>query len=268
MLIVFMFGSWTSAIPALSEEFSSAFPFPHVVIENFFDEQTARGISGEFGEPNEDWHEYKNPLERKFAKNTGLGDHTTAMLNHMQSPEFVGMMSSISGIRDLTSDPYLHGAGIHAYPPGGKLDMHLDYSVHPISGMERRLNLLVFLTEDWTEDCGGDLILTTDIHASDDMLKKVSPRWNTAVLFRTTDDSIHGLPQPTTTSKFRKSLAIYYVSPPREGITQREKAQFFPWRQKVHDKLQRLYDLRPHRRIEEADLWEGWETDGKVSGKW
>ena len=104
--------------------------------------------------------------------------------------------------------------------------MHLDYSIHPVSGMERRLNLLVFLTEDWNRMYGGDLILTTDIHAPDDVIKKVTPMWNTAVLFRTTDDSIHGLPTPTTTDKFRKSLAIYYVSPPRENATMRKKHDF------------------------------------------
>jgi len=263
------FGEWTKDIKTISEKFSSAVPFPHVVIENFFSEQCAREIASEFGTPGEkDWFEYKNPLERKFAKNVNLGDRTKAVFDILQSPEFVGAMSDISGVQDLMADPHLHGAGIHAYPPGGKLDMHLDYSIHPVSGMERRLNLLVFLTEDWTQECGGDLILTTDIHAPDDVIKKVTPMWNTAILFRTTDDSIHGLPTPTTTDKYRKSLAIYYVSPPREGATQRKKAQFFPWRHIPHTKLQNLYDIRPHRRIEDSDLWEGWENEGNASGKW
>jgi len=263
-----MFGNWINNISDISKQFSSASPFPHVVINNFFDQNTAKKISEEFGVPNDSWHEYKNPLERKFAKNANLGKHTTEMFDILQSDKFVNIMSSISGIQDLMTDPHLHGAGIHAYPPGGKLDMHLDYSVHPISGMERRLNLLVFLSEDWNKECGGDLILTTDIHASDDVIKKVSPMWNTGILFRTTDDSIHGLPYPTTTDKYRKSLAIYYVSPPREGVTQRKKAQFFPWKHAPHKKLQNLYEIRPHRRIEDSDLWEGWESEGKFSGNW
>jgi len=263
------FGEWTKDIKTISEKFSSNVPFPHVVIENFFSEQCAREIASEFGTPGgKDWFEYKNPLERKFAKNVNLGDRTKAVFDILQSPEFVGAMSDISGVQDLMADPHLHGAGIHAYPPGGKLDMHLDYSVHPVTGMERRLNLLVFLTEDWSQECGGDLILSTDIHASDDEIKKVTPAFNTAILFRTTDDSIHGLPTPTTTDKFRKSLAIYYVSPPREEATQRKKAKFFPWRHSPHKKLQNLYDIRPHRRIECDDLWEGWENEGKVSGNW
>ena len=27
--------------------------------------------------------------------------------------------------------------------------MHLDYSIHPITGMERRVNVIVYMNEDW-----------------------------------------------------------------------------------------------------------------------
>ena len=64
-------------------------------------------------------------------------------------------MSTITGISDLESDPYLHGAGLHAYPHNGKLDVHLDYSIHPVSGKERRVNLIIYLNKDWRDDYGG-----------------------------------------------------------------------------------------------------------------
>jgi hypothetical protein len=178
------------------------------------------------------------------------------------------MVSRISGINNIEADPHLHGAGIHAYPPGGKLDMHLDYSLHPVTGKERRLNLLVFLSENWKEEYGGDLILTDDINAKDEDIVKVSPTWNTAILFKTTDESLHGLPIPTKTIEFRKSLAIYYVSDPRPDATMRQKAQFFPWRHDSSDKLNKLYDIRPMRRITPEDLWETWEEEGRENGLW
>ena len=37
--------------------------------------------------------------------------------------------------------------------------MHLDYSIHPINSMERRVNLIVYLNSDWQEEWGGDLQL-------------------------------------------------------------------------------------------------------------
>ena len=41
----------------------------------------------------------------------------------------------------------------------GRLEMHLDYSIHPISGMERRVNLIVYLNSDRQQEWGGDLRL-------------------------------------------------------------------------------------------------------------
>ena len=37
------FGEWTKDIKTISEKFSSASPFPHIVIENFFSEPTTDG---------------------------------------------------------------------------------------------------------------------------------------------------------------------------------------------------------------------------------
>jgi Rps23 Pro-64 3,4-dihydroxylase Tpa1-like proline 4-hydroxylase len=267
-----MFGEWISDINSISCDFATAKPFEHVVIRNFFADDVAKAISSEFGTPSIDdgWFEYRNPLERKFANNMNLGKQIADTFDVLQSPEFVELVSRISGIYNIEADPHLHGAGIHAYPPGGKLDLHLDYSLHPITGKERRLNLLVFLNEEWKKEYGGELFLMNDLDARDEDITKVSPTWNTAILFKTTDDSFHGLPIPTKTAEFRKSLAIYYVSDPRPDATMRQKAEFFPWRHIPHEKLRKLYDIRPMRRIEPEDLedWPDWQEEGKANGLW
>ena len=41
------------------------------------------------------------------------------------------IFSEISSIEKLEFDPYLHGAGLHAHPKYGRLNMHLDYEKHP-----------------------------------------------------------------------------------------------------------------------------------------
>jgi hypothetical protein len=52
---------------------------------------------------------------------------------------------AVTRIRGLESDPHLHGGGLHFHPPGSRLEMHLDYSIHPISQKERRVNLIVYM---------------------------------------------------------------------------------------------------------------------------
>ncbi len=75
--------------------------------------------------------------------------------------------------------------------------MHLDYSIHPISGKERRVNLIVYMNPGWADAWGGELCLWEG--SADGMRRlaaRVAPRYNTAVLFRTSDISWHGMPDP------------------------------------------------------------------------
>lgn len=267
-----MLGNWTDNIPHLAATFSGAKPFDHVVIDNFLSDDIACALDAEFPTPPPGsdiapWVRYHNPIEKKFALNRLDGlPMMQRVFDMLQSPFFVHLVSRISGISELENDPHLHGAGLHYHPRGGKLDMHLDYSKHPLSGKERRLNLILYINEGWEETWGGHLELWDGSFTS--CVARVSPVFNRAVLFRTSDISYHGLPQPLTCpeSAGRKSLAIYYVSPSREGAAQRHKAEFraLP-HQPTDTRLLRLYDIRKTGTLAEADLraiWPTWEGDG------
>lgn len=262
-----MFGPWVGRVDDLARAMASARPFPHVVIPNFFEDPGA--LAAAFPESDHPgWLRYDNPLERKHAMPAvgELGGPIAGAFDALKSDEFVSLMRRVSGIADLEHDPHLHGAGLHAHPRGGKLDVHLDYSIHPISGMERRLNLIVFLNPRWRDEWGGHLQLWSADMAS---AESITPAFNTAVLFQTCDSSWHGLPEPVRCpeNERRMSLATYYVSPPRPGAARRTKAEFVPRPgQPVDEKLANLYAIRPRRRIEDGDLWDGWEEDG--GGVW
>ena len=215
-----------------------------------------------------EWKHYDNPIEQKYSLNV-LKELPVSrrVFDALQSPEVVALMKTVTGIQDLESDPHLHGAGLHAYPRNGKLDVHLDYSIHPVSGKERRLNLIVYMNPDWKPEYGGNLELW------DEEMKMctevITPAFNTAVLFRTSDISYHGLPKPIQCpdGDYRKSFAIYYVSPARADAPLRVKAEFFPLpHQPVNDELKRLYALRGERLIRDEDLWPTWRKDG--GGYW
>lgn len=247
--------------------FNDAVPYPHVIIDNFFDESTFEELLREFGSPecDEGWIRYWNPIEKKYALNDfNEKPFTLSVFNLLQSQEFVEKVISLTGITSLHSDPHLHGAGLHYHPSGGKLDMHLDYSIHPVSGMERRVNLIVYLNETWDESWGGSLELWDDKFTH--RVKSVYPLRNRAILFRTSDISYHGIPHPIKCPQTmgRKSLAVYYVSPiVNKDIRLRSKAEFraLP-NQPVDDRLARLYEIRKTRWIKPDDLWTSWESDG------
>ena len=207
------------------ELYQSAQPFPHIVIDDFFEQEIADALYQEFpDESSKRWHRYNNPIEYKLAMNElhklpAYGARVMMMLNHWS---FLRWVKEVTGIDNLEADPYLHGAGLHLMPaPGGKLDMHLDYSLHPITGKERRVNLIVYLNKELE---GGNLELWDPEMKS--CVEQVEPSFNKAILFSTSDISWHGMPEPLKGDTPRKSLAVYYVSPPRDNVVHRPKAKF------------------------------------------
>lgn len=269
------FGEWTQELTSLHSAWKNGHPYEHVIIPNFFTEQVAQSLMKAFPDPLDtkyDWKHYDNPIENKYTLN--VFDNMPAMkaiFDTLQSPTTVDYISRITGITGLESDPYFHGAGIHAYPNRGKLDMHLDYSIHPISKKERRVNLIIYMNPDWKTEYGGNLELWDDRLQTH--TKVIAPAWNTAVLFRTNNISYHGLPRPIQCpeGEYRKSLAIYYVSDPTETAQPRYKAEFFPYpHQPVPPQLERLYQIRKYRVIQPADLldWPTWRAEGREHGFW
>ena len=86
--------------------------------------------------------------------------------------------------------------------------MHVDFNLHPL-GVYRRANLLLYLNRDWK--WGGSL------HIGE---KRISPEFNRAVLFETSEDSWHGHPEPLDCpeNETRKSIAIYYYTAKGEDV--------------------------------------------------
>ena len=236
----------------------------------FFKPEYAHSLCSQFPKLDQaPWYRYFNPIENKYALNNFAEyDIFNQLFAELQNAEFVDHMKVVSGIENLENDPHLHGAGLHYHPRGGKLDMHLDYSIHPITKKERRLNLIIYLNGDgWEDQWGGDLQLWDAQFTS--CVQKIQPVFNRAVLFKTNDISYHGLPQPLTCpdGQGRKSIAIYYVSDARPGIKHRAKAEFRPLpTQPVDHKLQALYTIRSQRVLTAEDLQSHYSTWQEEAG--
>lgn len=242
----------------LNETFKHANPYPHVVIDNFLQEDFAEKLYQEFPAVNEKWHFYNNPLEVKYANDDieNMSDTIKNFFYFLNSEVFMKKLRDITGIENLDYDPYLHGAGLHAMPSNGRLHCHLDYEKHPFSGKERRINLIYFMNKDWDEKWGGNLELWDK-----DMQNKqatISPSFNRAVIFQTNDISWHGIPEVMTNPPdvMRKSIACYWVSDlDSKKDSYRLKAKFSK-RPQDSDEYKKLYEIREYRRITDNDLKE------------
>ena len=199
-------------------------PFPHIVIEDLFDENLLNRILGEFPENIQQIGDnFDNKAERKLSLNdtNKFSNVTNDFINFLNSKIFINFLQNITDVDEkLRPDPYLIGGGLHELREEGYLNIHADFNMHPTMKLDRRLNLLIYLNKDWKNDFGGSLELWDK-----DMKKcerKITPTFNKTVIFSTTDNSYHGNPEkinhPNKIS--RKSIAMYYYT---NGRPQHEK---------------------------------------------
>lgn len=218
-------------------------PFNHCVIDDFFLPDVAEALEKEFPEADSNiWHQYNNPIEIKKVCNdwNRFPALTYSVFSALNSSEFTNYLSdnALSSL-PLYSDSGLNGGGWHLHKSGGKLNTHLDYSIHPKLGLQRKLNIIIYLNSSWQEQWGGQLGLwgNESSEAPGALVKTISPVFNRAVLFDTTQNSWHGLPEPLVSpeDQARKSFAVYFLCDPPDGTDARGKALFAPTEQQVND---------------------------------
>ena len=217
-------------------------PFPYMVIDNFLPDNLAKSLSNEFPDYDDDiWFNYNNRIEHKKL----LSDWRKFPLSTYQVFSFFNsqwMLNTLSNLVDspLIEDQGLHGGGWHIHSNGGKLNPHLDYSLHPMLGLQRKLNLIVYLSENWEENYGGHFGLwdqhPTELRANN-LIKEIGIKFNRAVLFDTTKQSWHGLSRKVQCPKgiYRKSLATYYLINPSLNTNPRNRALFSPTKEQLND---------------------------------
>ena len=202
--------------PVMQSLFENADPFPHVVVDNLLDGEALDALAKAYPTvQDKSWWHYDNPLERKYAFNdlSQLDEAFREFFDEANSPEVVSQLGKLAGLKGLVPDHTLKGGGLHQIAPGGKLDVHEDFNVNLDMKAWRKLNMIVYLNQDWQESYGGHLQLWNEDMSQ--CVKRVLPVFNRVVIFRTDMKSNHGHPDPLTSPPgvTRKSLATYYYVP-------------------------------------------------------
>ena len=267
-----MLGDWVTNVDAYANKFQNCKGIRFCTIDNFLAADVLARVNDEFPLWSNDavWHcRYSNPLEEKLACSDmeRLDRHAPTLakvLRYLNSAEFLPYLRLIAGDDDLHEDPTFHGAGAHCIPPGGHLDMHVDYSVHPILHKQRKLNLLLYLTPNWSVEWHtGDLWLTETCteEVTGPVENTINVRNNMCAVFEPTDCSWHGHPRALVTdgTTARQALASYYIGEipvNKEKMREnRPKACFVSCEQVTDcDGKKELYKIRKNRCITSNDL--------------
>lgn len=222
-------------VDSLRASYALAYPFPHIVLDNFIDHNTCEKIVKEI-KLNTRWGtdttvpQYQvNKFYLPDVNENDLSAYTfdipvtKYVLEYLNSNEVLKFLEKLTGIESLIPDTSFFGGGVHKVNTGGKLAVHADFNIHLKNQLHRRINLLLYLNPVWKEEWEGNLELW------DRNLKtkciSVPPIFNRVVIFNTTDNSYHGHPIPLACPQdvSRFSIAMYYYTKDRP---ENEKA---PW---------------------------------------
>ena len=202
-------------------------PFPNISFQHFFNPEKLDEVLTEFPDLSQGAGiKFDNPNEIKLATRGEhrFGPKTRAFMHYLNSQPFLEFLQELTNIEEtLLPDPYFEGGGMHESKAGGLLKVHADFNKHRRSGLDRRLNVLIYLNKDWKDSYGGHFELWNRDMTK--CVKRLRPDYNTLAMFSTTDFSYHGLPDPITCppDRSRRSLALYYFSNgrPAEELTAR-----------------------------------------------
>ena len=194
---------------AAAAAYAKAQPFPHAVFDNMLN--AGPEILKHFPEP--DWS-YWTALGdtyqyRKYSCSNieAIPEPFAQLIHELSGPTFLHALEKLTGIPKLIPDPYLKGGGLHLSGPGGVLAPHTDFHLYEPLALYRRINVLVYLNEDWEESYGGCLQM-----GEGPAPKTVVPQWGRVIVFTTSGRSIHGFPKPIVEGRWRRSVALYYYT--------------------------------------------------------
>lgn len=202
-------------------------PFKYTVIDNFLNADLANKAMEAFPPLNDPcWEHSKDQgIEVKsrttWTSEFDIPEDIIDVIRIVNSSLILTAMSDLFEIPKLMPDPYFSGGGLNVSEKNGHLDVHVDGNYHDASGLNRRMNLLIYLNPNWQEDWGGEFGIYTD--DGNTLANAVPPLFNRCVIFDSHDKSFHGLPNPINFPKNdpRRSIILYYYTKaerPREQV--------------------------------------------------
>ncbi|MCW7539581.1 2OG-Fe(II) oxygenase [Aquabacterium sp. A7-Y] len=199
----------------LTQQTRDAKPFPHFVVDGMFNPDLLRLVAEEFGGAGEGgWRvvQTKHELTHRSTPGARLGPASKLYFSLVNSPAFLELLSAVTGVEELITDPKLYGGGLHETRNGGRFGIHRDFNRHPCTGLDNEMVLITYLNEDWDRAWGGALELWDG--EAKNCVREVWPDFGRTILMRHCDVSYHGHPHPLQApeGRTRRSVACYYYS--------------------------------------------------------
>jgi len=210
--------------------YQSAQPYNHICLDNFLPVSIVEKVREDLTtlpEAESSFSRAQENLKTSYIPER-LPTFTKNLFYALNSRPFILFLEEMTGIKGLIPDPYFVGAGIHKTLNGGHLDIHADFNLHGQMKVERRLNVLIYLNENWQEDWGGSFEIWDK--AMQHKAASFIPLYNRMVCFSTGSDTFHGNPEPVNhpDGEPRQSIALYYYTATWDESRKSHSTLFMP----------------------------------------
>lgn len=199
------------------EEFLQGAPFPHIVLDEFLDEDYFSSLNSVLEKMKNDvsGKHFATDVEKNkwISLNTSLPDVIKNIVDTLNADSWVGNMRELTGITSLVSTRYGNTklANYHEMKPGGVLGSHVDHSFEPETGLPHVLNILIYLSENWDVSSGGATLFFDKY--GNKVINKVEYKNNRAIIFLHTPYSFHGVEKiKNDCDKKRRTIYVDYYS--------------------------------------------------------
>ncbi len=227
----------------LTRQWHDSAPINYFVLDDLLPEEWTSRIREAF--PADDQMVLKNSLrERKFV--AAQMDKYHPLLEEsvyaFQAPEIVAQVHEITGLEALEPDHMLYAGGISSMAPGHFLNPHVDNSHDKFRSRYRVLNLLFYVSPEWSERDGCNLELWPE--GPKGVPVTIASRFNRLVVMVTHEGSWHSVSANRATRN-RCCVSNYYFS--HEPVGGREYFHVTSFRGRPE---QRVRDL-----VLRSDIW-------------
>jgi len=182
----------------------------HFFVDDLLPVDVCNKIYDAFPKTGNGFNDRKSFRERKktSADLSSFSGILTDITYAIQDTRIIDLISQYTKIEHLWPDKNLYAGGLSMMFKGDYLNPHIDNSHDMDRKMYRRLNVLYYVTPEWSVETGGNLELWDDNKL---VPKTISSKFNRLVVMETNKTSWHSV-SPVLVDRARCCVSNYYFS--------------------------------------------------------
>lgn len=217
----------TYSSASLKENHGLRHPVPYTIIDNFLPQDIFDAVVADAKNITNYTVFSNNTSYRQESRNFTEAPLLQTLSNSFHSSEIIHWLENISGIEKLIPDPHLRGGGFTRVPTDNTLALHTDFNWNDQLMLNRKVNLIFYLTPDWQPEWNGDLELW-DFNKTE-CLVKIEPKANRLAFWNYDPRLIHGMSNILTMPEgvTRDSLIHFYYTSNATWEVDPKRSQFY-----------------------------------------